>query len=390
MPSETPSNQDPGLADKVLGAAGWLTDQALRFPPFAAAWQVQQHAVDLTRTILGAMDAPVGTTPKETVWRKNKAQLYRYSRTKPVTHKTPILCVMPLINRAYILDLRPGQSFIEYLVAQGYDVFLLDWGEAGDEDRDIDLTQMITKYISRAMRKVVQLTGQPLTLLGYCIGGALAACTAAMYAEGPSQDLITNLILMTTPIDFTDSGLFGVWTAEGVFPIDLLTQTYPAVPATFPDVGSKMLQPLSSAIGQYTKLDEKMRSPSFDVRGWQAMYRWVNDGVPFPAAAYHQWITEFYQHNKLMKGTLEMDGRKVLLSNIRCPLLNIVASNDIIAPRTTTSAILGQVASTDKQELIVKGGHVGIVVGKGAQADLWPKVNAWLAAHDAGAAVKNS
>jgi polyhydroxyalkanoate synthase len=373
------SSTAEGFGPKVVGAAAWLTDKALRFPPFAAAWQVQEHAVDMTRTILGAMDAPVGTTPKETVWRKNKAQLYRYTRTAPATRKTPILCIMPLINRAYILDLRPGQSFIEYLVAQGHDVFLLDWGEAGDEDRDINLDRLVTQYIARAIRQVAKLCRGPLTLLGYCIGGALATCTTALHTEG----LIKNLILMTTPIDFTDSGMFGVWTAEGVFPIDLLTETYPAVPGTFPDVGSKMLSPLSSAMGQYAKLDEKMRSASFDVKGWQAMYRWVNDGVPFPAAAYHQWITEFYQSNKLLKGKLEMDGRKVLLSNIRCPVLNIVASSDIIAPRPTTSAVLKHVGSTDKQELIVKGGHVGIVVGRSAQTDLWPKVSSWLQAHDA-------
>lgn len=375
----TQSESKPGLSQKVTGAAAWLTDKALRFPPFAAAWQVQEHAVDLTRTILGAMDAPVGVTPKEVIWRKNKAQLYRYSRSGPATRKTPILCVMPLINRAYILDLRPGQSFIEYLVAQGHEVFLLDWGEAGDEDRDINLDRLITQYVNRSIRKVAQLCGGPLTLLGYCIGGALATCTAALHEEG----LIKNLILLTTPIDFTDSGLFGVWTAEGVFPIDLLTETYPAVPSTFPDVGSKMLQPLASAIGQYTKLDEKIRQPGFDKKGWQAMYRWVNDGVPFPAAAYHQWITEFYQSNKLLKGTLQMDGRPVLLKNIRCPLLNVVASSDIIAPRPTTSAILNHVGSTDKQELIVKGGHVGIVVGRSAQTDLWPKVASWLVNHDA-------
>ncbi len=71
------------------------------------------------------------------------------------------------------------------------------------------------------------------------------------------------------------------------------------------------------------------------------------------------------------------------LPNIRCPLLNVVASNDVIAPRPTTSAILGLVSSTDKAELVVKGGHVGIVVGKAAATDLWPKVGAWLAARDA-------
>ena len=129
--------------------------------------------------------------------------------------------------------------------------------------------------------------------------------------------------------------------------------------------------------------EEKLRDERFDVYGWQAMFRWVNDGVSFPSGCYRQWIGEFYQSNKLVRGQLVMNGRKVLLSNIRCPLLNVVASNDVIAPRPTTSAILGLVSSTDKAELVVKGGHVGIVVGKAAATDLWPKVGAWLAARDA-------
>lgn len=346
--------------------------------PVDAMFAANQQAIDLVRTVLLAKDAPVGQSLKRVVWHKNKAQLYHYSRTTEATRKTAVFCIMPLINRAFIFDLRPGQSFVEYLLSQGHEVFLLDWGEAGDEDQDIDLTTLITKYLPRAARKAAQLSGGPLTILGYCIGGALATCFTALQ----SDTLCKNLILFTTPIDFADAGQFGTWTAEGVFPLELLTDTFPAVPSTFPDVGSKMLAILPSTIGQYAKLEEKLRDPKFDVEGWQAMYRWVSDGVPFPAAAYRQWISEFYQQNKLVKNTLALDGKPVRLANIVCPLLNVVATSDAIAPRPTTAAILKYVGSTDKSELVVKGGHVGIVTGKAASADLWPKVGHWLAAHD--------
>ena len=72
----------------------------------------------MVRAVLGSVDAPVGLTPKELVWRKNKARLYRYVRSEPATHQTPIFLVLPLINRAYILDLRPGASFVEFLLAR--------------------------------------------------------------------------------------------------------------------------------------------------------------------------------------------------------------------------------------------------------------------------------
>lgn len=364
-----------GLASRISQAL----EKVAHYSPLNQGLSLFEHWLDLVNTVQGARDAVVGPTPKEVIWRKNKARLYRYERTTPATRKTPVLCIMPLINRAYILDLRPGASFVAYLLSQGHDVYLLDWGEWNDEDRSLNLDVLIEQYMARAVRIVARRAGGPLTMLGYCIGGAVATCFAALHTEG----LIKNLVLLTTPIDFADAGPFGVWTRPEVFPLELLTSVFPAVPGAYPDIGSKLLQPLPAGMGQFVRLEEKLREPRFDVYGWQAMFRWVNDGVSFPSGCYRQWIGEFYQSNKLVRGQLVMNGRKVLLSNIRCPLLNVVASNDVIAPRPTTSAILGLVSSTDKAELVVKGGHVGIVVGKAAATDLWPKVGAWLAARDA-------
>jgi polyhydroxyalkanoate synthase len=156
----------------------------------------------------------------------------------------------------------------------------------------------------------------------------------------------------------------------------------PLVPSEMIDTGSKMLNPLSSLVGTYVKLWEKLGDPKFDVKAWQAMYRWVNDGTPFPGAAYYQWITEFYQENKLFKGTFQVNGKYANLSNIKVPLLNVAASADVIAPRATTGVILNCVSSVDKEEFLLDGGHVGIVVGRMAKGHLWPKVADWLARHD--------
>ncbi|MBA2446836.1 MAG: alpha/beta fold hydrolase [Chloroflexi bacterium] len=349
--------------------------------PWAAAdsvWTANERSLDVARAVLGARDAPVGTTPKEVVWRKNKACLYRYLRAMPATQQTPVLLVLPLINRAYILDLRPGASFVQSLLGRGFDVFLLDWGIPGDEDRNLDIETLVTRYLPRAVRKARQAAGvAELTMLGYCIGGALVACYTALY-----PDAIKNLVLFTAPITFAESGKFGSWTAKNAFPIDELVEVFPTVPGSMPDLGSKMLNPLPSTVGTYVRLWDKLGDESFDVAGWQAMYRWVNEGVPFPGAAFRQWIKEFYREDKLARGTLEFDGRRVLLGNIRCPVLNVAASADAIAPRSTTGSTLSLVGSADKQELLVKGGHVGIVVGRAASNDLWPKVADWLERHD--------
>jgi polyhydroxyalkanoate synthase subunit PhaC len=335
----------------------------------------------MVHAVLSARDTPVGMTPRKLVWRKNKACLYRYLRDTPPTHRTPVLLVLPLINRAYILDLRPGTSFVEHLLRAGFDVFLLDWGIPGDEDRALDVTTLLTRYLPRATRKASEAAGGvPLTLLGYCIGGTLAACYTALYPEEPVP--VRNLVLLTTPIDFADAGKFGIMTRKGAFPIDKLTEVLPLVPGQLPDMGSKLLNPLPTTMGTYVRLWDRLDDPQFDRAGWQAMYRWVNEGVPFPSAAFRQWITDFYQDNKLVRGRLEIDGRTVRLEDIRCPLLNIAAARDEIAPRTTTSAIVQLAGSADSEEIVLSGGHVGVVVGRAARIGLWPRVSDWMARHD--------
>lgn len=346
--------------------------------PLASA---NARVLELTRAVLGAREAPVGISPKTVVWRKNKALLYRYDRSTPATRRTPVFIVVPLINRAYILDLHPGSSLVEFLLEEGFDVFLLDWGTPGDEDRGLSLDDLLVRYLARATRHASQAAGgAPLSLLGYCIGGTLACCYTALFGDAPAP--VKNLVLFTTPIDFADAGKFGAWTGSRVFPLDLLTSVYPVVPGQFPDMGSKMLNPLPTTVGTYVRLWDRLGEPDFDLAAWQALYRWVNEGVPFPSAAYRQWIRDFYQANKLARGQLSIEGRPVCLEAIHCPVLNVAASADAIAPRTTTSAILRLVSSRDTQELVLVGGHVGTIVGRTARTQLWPRVADWLAHRD--------
>jgi polyhydroxyalkanoate synthase len=343
-----------------------------------AVWTSAERFVEMTRLVATAHEAPVGQTPKEAIWRKNKARLYRYLRASPPTRRTPVVLILPLINRAYILDLRPGASFVEHLLDEGHDVFLLDWGIWGPEDRKLDVTALVTRYIPRAVREASLIADAPVTVLGYCIGGVLATCYVALHGDDP----IRNLVLFTTPIDFADAGKFGMWTAKGVFPIDRIRETYDVVPAGLIQYGAKLLNGPLADMGTFVQLAERMGAPGFDGDAWRSMFRWVNEPTPFPAAAYHQWITEFYQDNKLVRGTLKMDGRPVRLASIRVPFLNVAASADTIAPRPTTQAVVGKVGSRDRDEILVDGGHVGIVVGRTAKRDLWPRVTGWLATHD--------
>ena len=126
-----------------------------------------------------------------------------------------------------------GGEFVEFLLDEGFDVFLVDWGIPGDEDRALDVTTLVTRYLPRAAKAIQRTTGaDQMTVLGYCIGGALATCFSALHPE-----VVRNLVLLTAPLDFAEAGRFGRMTARGVFPIDLLTETYPTIPGQMPDVG---------------------------------------------------------------------------------------------------------------------------------------------------------
>src|SRR5579859_6749558 len=168
---------------------------------------VSSRTVEMLRAVRGAPDAPVGITPKEVVWRKNKARVYRYTREGPSPRRTPVFLVMPLINRAYILDLRPGASLVEFLLQQGFDVFMLDWGIPGDEDRDLSLDSMLTGYLARAVRRASELTGSvSMTLLGSPTAATLAGASPPWYPAGQLKIWFSSPPLSTSPTPGSSDG----------------------------------------------------------------------------------------------------------------------------------------------------------------------------------------
>ena len=148
--------------------------------------------------LLAGAKVATGQTPKEVIWTKNKATLYRYVPLGEIRFPVPLLLVYALIDRPFILDLIPGNSFVEYLVEQGFDVYLLDWGIPGDEDHFLSFDHYVFDYLSEAVRHVLRTSHvEAVSLFGACIGGLLSAMYAALF-PGP---YLRNLILYGTPID---------------------------------------------------------------------------------------------------------------------------------------------------------------------------------------------
>jgi len=245
-----------------------------------------------TRTLLrvSTSRAKVGQTPKQVIWTFNKAKLYRYIPVVPTEqrHKVPLFLVFALMNKPYILDLRPGNSFIEYMVKQGYDVYLLDWGAPGLEDKELKFDDYVLDYLPRAIRKVKAVSGSDeFTMLGWCIGAILATIYAALRPD----DGLKNLLLLTAPLDFTDkkAGGFVRWVNDQAFNPDKLVAAFGNVPGEMIDYGAKALKPVENYIGSYLTLWDNLDNPRI-VESWHAMNTWVTDLIPMAGATYLQLI----------------------------------------------------------------------------------------------------
>lgn len=323
---------------------------------------------------------PVGQTPKEVVWTLNKATLYRYVPVVPAEkrHPVPLLLVFALMNRPTILDLRPGNSFVEYMVRQGFDVYLLDWGIPGPEDKDLKFDDYVLEYMPRAIRKVKSLSGsEQFSLLGWCIGAILTT----MYAALRPDDGLKNLLLLTAPLDFSDKtcGSFVKWVDERYFDVDKILQAFGNMPGEMLDYGAKALKPVENYIGNYVRLWDNLDDPKI-IESWHSMNTWVSDLAPMTGGAFRQLIVDLYRHDRLMQGTMELRGERIDLGKIRANVLNLVAEQDHIVPPGESVGVMSKIGSNDKELLQIPGGHIGVMAGSAAAKRTWPKLEAWLAA----------
>jgi polyhydroxyalkanoate synthase len=327
--------------------------------------------------------AAIAQTPKELVWTLNKAKLYRYTPVVPKAerHPVPLLLVFALMNRPYILDLRPGHSFVEFMVKRGYDVYLLDWGVPGPEDKNLKFDDYALEYMPRAIRKLKAISGsEEFSLLGWCIGAILTT----IYASLRPGDGLRNLILLTAPLDFSNKEnlTFARWTDEKHFDVEKVLAAFGNMPGEMIDYGAKSLKPVENYISNYLKLWDNLDNPQI-VESWHAMYTWVSDNIPLAGGAFRQLIVDLYRNDRLMKGELVIRGERVDLSRLRANLLTVIAEGDHITPPCQSEAVLDKVGSGDKELYRVPGGHIGIMAGSGANKRTWPHIDGWLGGRSA-------
>jgi polyhydroxyalkanoate synthase subunit PhaC len=331
-------------------------------------------------------DVDVGATPKNLVMRRDKVELFRYEPLAPQSVKVPILVAYGLIGRYTMADLQPDRSLIRSLLAEGLDLWLIEWGRPGRTERWLTIDDYVDDYIHAAVERICRETGHDrVTLLGICEGGVFTTCYSALH-----PDKVKNLVLTITPIDFhADSadpaahhGFLNIWTRSlAGEDVDSLVDTCGVLPGEFMSSVFSMMTPMRSL----TKYNLDLLDVADDEAKWLnflRMEKWLADRPHHPGEAAKQWLKDLYQQNQLVKGAFSLSGKKVDLRAITAPTLNVYALDDHIIPPTCSKALGPLIGTTDYTEIPLPGGHVGLFVSSKSQGRLSKSIAQWLQARD--------
>ena len=318
-------------------------------------------------------DPVLGASPKDVLIQRGTMNLYHYRAQADEVYRVPLLLVMATTNRGYIFDMVPGQSLVEFLLKRGYDVFMLDWSPPRADEKHLSLEDYVLDFIPAAVERVAEETGEPdLTVVGYCFGGVLSVLWAALHSPGP----MANLVTFTTPVDFKAMEMFQAWADRRFFDVDRLIDTFGCCPADMLYTAFDMLRPAQRLAGQIRLLDN-LWNDEF-VKSYRMFDRWASDMLPLAGEYFRQTTKQLMWENRLYEGTMEVGGRRVDLKNITAPFLHVVAEHDHIVPKAASAPLIEMVGSADKEEVVLKGGHVSLVAGGNAVRRLWPRLDSWL------------
>ncbi|MBN1774208.1 MAG: alpha/beta fold hydrolase [Deltaproteobacteria bacterium] len=315
----------------------------------------------------------VGPTPRDLVHREGRIELYRYRSASRPTPKSarPVLLVYSVINKPYILDLLPGFSFVEHLLDQGLDPYLIEWGPVVPGDRETTLDSYIDPGIHgcvehiRRTRKVAR-----VPLFGHCIGGNLALLYAAQHPE-----TVDRLVTLTTPVTAADGGVVALWTDRDLFPVDAIVDACGHMPA-------KLIRYTFMAIKPYYELLKwKMFIDGLADDRTMGLFlpidRWANENVDIPGEVFRKFIDEVFHSDRFRHGRTKIHGWPADPRAITCPLLNLAATRDWIVPLESARVLNDLVGSAEKEFVPIEGAHVGIMIDPRARP-LWTKMSDFL------------
>ncbi|SDH09504.1 alpha/beta fold hydrolase [Roseospirillum parvum] len=313
---------------------------------------------------------PPRPPPAPAVWREGTTTL----RAPPAPSDGPVVLIVPsLVNRAYILDLAPQRSFIAHLAASGLRPLLLDWDAPGETERAFTLDDYVSGRLERALGVARQLNGgRAPVLLGYCMGGTLAAGLALTTPQPPAA-----LITLAAPWDFHAA-------ASGGLPPDSLWPLLEPVVQALGELPVDLIQMLFAA------LDPGLVPAKFRrFAGWAEddpraiwfirLEDWLNDGVALAGPLARQCLEDWYGANQPARNQWTLNGHTVDPTKARCPALIVRSTSDRIVPDASAKALGDTWKEADA--LPLSAGHIGMMAGSHATTSLYQPLTTWLEHH---------
>ncbi len=312
--------------------------------------RVDESAFELGRNL--------ASTPGTVVFENELIQLIQYTPQTPEVERTPLLVVPPCINKYYLLDLGSGNSFVEYAVAQGHQVFLISWRSAVAETQYLTWDDYLTLGPLKAIDVVREITNvDRVHALGFCVGGTIMSCAAGVLAARGEYKLVT-LTLLTTMIDFEDTGDIGLLIdhahvalreatigSGGILPGKELAFTFGTLRA-------------NDLIWRYV-VDSYMKGAppeAFDLLYWDS------DSVSLPGPMYCWYTRNTYLENKLREpGATTQCGERIDLSKAKVPLYILASREDHIVPWRSAYRSKGLIGKEPRFVLAASGHVAGVI-----------------------------
>jgi polyhydroxyalkanoate synthase len=355
----------------------------------------------------------VAATPGKVVLKNRLMELIQYSPQGESVHAEPILITPAWIMKYYILDLSPHNSLVNFLVGQGYTVFMISWKNPTAADRNLAMDDYVRLGLRAALDALSAIVpGRRVHTVGYCIGGTLLSIGAAALARA-GDTRIASVTLFAAQTDFSEPGELSMFISpnqlaalgaqmqrDGVLKSESMGAAFALLR------GSELIW--APAVNQYLR---GQRAPLNDLMAWNA------DGTRMPCRMHSEYLSRLYQHNELAAGTFTLDGEAVDLRLLTVPMFVVGTETDHVAPWRSAFKTRALTRSDDFSFVLTSGGHnAGIISGpvnakrrhricrwdnattaaspeqfmeqaEARAGSWWPTWEQWLAGHSASARV---